>query len=62
MKVVWILYMLACPNCEWESIISTDTKIECMKQKKFAESIRSGIGYWNDPTRFECSKIDPALH
>ena len=27
MKTVWILYMLACPNCEWE-IVKT-TKAEC---------------------------------
>ena len=27
MKVAWILYMLACPSCEWE-IVKT-TKAEC---------------------------------
>ena len=27
MKAVWILYMLACPNCEWEKVKTT--KAEC---------------------------------
>jgi hypothetical protein len=57
MKVMWILYMIACPNCEWEVMNTYDTKVECIREKKYQERIRSGIGYWNDSARFECIEI-----
>jgi len=78
MKVLWILYIIACPNCEWEVVntyktyskcqfdctydkwevvTSYDTSQECVKEKRYQERIRAGIGYWYDPTRFECLDI-----
>jgi len=78
MKVLWILYIIACPNCEWEVVntyktyskcqfdctydkwevvTSYDTSQECVKEKRYQERIRAGIGYWYDSTRFECLDI-----
>jgi hypothetical protein len=56
--------MIACPSwdCEWREISIHDSAYECMRNQRIAERIRKAIGYWNDPIRFECSKIDPALH
>ena len=49
--------MIACPNCEWEVMNTYDTKVECLREKKYQERMRSGIGYWNDSARFECIEI-----
>jgi len=77
MKVLWILYIISCPNCEWEVVknyklescgwncdtgmwevvTSYDTSQECVREQRRQERIRAGIGYWNDPTRFECVDI-----
>ena len=77
MKVLWILYIISCSNCEWEVVnkfkaescgwdcksgewevvTSYDTEKECIKEKRAQERIRQGIGYWNDPSRFECVEI-----
>ena len=78
MKVLWILYIISCPNCEWEVVntyktdstcqydcthdkweivTSYDTSQECIREQRRQERMRSAIGYWNDPTRFECVDI-----
>ena len=57
MKVMWILYMIACPNCEWEVMNTYDTKVECIEQKKQTERMWSVMGSWYDASRFECVNI-----
>ena len=57
MKVIWILYMIACPNCEWEVVNTYDTKVECIEQKKQTERMWSVMGSWYDASRFECVNI-----
>ena len=78
MKVLWILYIIACPNCEWkvvntyktdstcqfdctydkwEVVTSYETLQNCIREQRRQERMRKGIGYWNDPARFECIEI-----
>jgi len=52
----WILYMIACPNCEWKDVYMHKTLKECVMDQRDRERSRSAIGYWNDPVRFECKK------
>ena len=54
MKTLWILYMIACPNCEWQEISKHETVNECRLHQRRGERMRSAIGYWHDYTRFEC--------
>ena len=61
MKVLWILYVIACPNCDIQLVNTYETKQECLRYKKSNERMRQGIyGYYGypyyDPTRFECEK------
>ena len=78
MKVIWILYIISCSNCEWEVVNtyktdlfcqfdcisdkweemnSYDTEKDCVREQRRQERMRKGIGYWNDPARFECIEI-----
>ena len=54
MKTFWVLYILACPNCEWKDVYMHKSHKECIRDQRHRERMRSGIGYWNDPARFEC--------
>ena len=56
MKAFWILYMIACPNCEWQKISTHETVKDCVREQKHKERMRSAMRYWNDPVRFECAK------
>ena len=48
--------MKACPNCEMQNLYMHNTLKECVEDQKDRERIRSAVGYWNDPVRFECVK------
>ena len=48
--------MIACPNCEMQNLYMHNTLKGCVEDQKDRERIRSAVGYWNDPVRFECVK------
>ena len=38
-------------------ITNYDKLKDCIRERKRQERMRSGIRYWNDPSRFECKLI-----
>lgn len=46
-----------CDSGKWIEVTNYDKLKDCIRERKRQERMRSGIRYWNDPSRFECKLI-----